>query len=71
MAHDTKLGVSEVKQLGSLPCDMGTENGIGKKTNSQPLEVTVMQEGRYCLKDNLVVHPSTTTECHGKIVSNI
>lgn len=50
---------SEAKQPGSLSWDMGIDKGFGKKTNCQPLEMTpVMQEGRYSLKDNLVVHPS-------------
>lgn len=59
MAHDMKLESAEVKQWGSLSWDMGIENGIGKKTNSQLLEMTpIMEEVRYCLKDNLVMHPS-------------
>lgn len=59
MAHDMKPDGSEAKQPGSLSWDMGIDKGFGKKTNCQPLEMTpVMQEGRYSLKDNLVVHPS-------------
>lgn len=61
-----KLDGSEAKQLGSLSWDMGIEKGTGKKTNSQPLEVThVMQEGRYCLQgqsSSALQH----VECHGK-----
>lgn len=47
MTQDTELDGSKAMQLGSLSWDVGIDQEIGKKTNSQPLEMTpVKHEGK-------------------------
>lgn len=68
-----KLDGSGAKQLGlELSWDMGIKQGIGKKTNPQPLEVTpVVQEGRYQVSSQGQSSSAPQwAECHGKKVSS-
>lgn len=54
-----KLDSNEAKQLESLSQDAGLDKGIGKRTETQPLEVTPVKQREGCsLKHDPRVSPS-------------
>ncbi|KAF4803008.1 Ankyrin repeat family A protein 2 [Turdus rufiventris] len=55
-AHDEKPDSSEARQLGSLSWDVGTDKRIGKRTETQTLEVTpVKHEGKVSLRKEVIL----------------